>query len=174
MGRPSVLYRFFFCQAKKNWNLIFICDKDSKARLHAKFQPNRRDEVADEFRKLQTIALKIFPIGNLKGELAESDRSWKLGKVRSGEPLLKEVHKIISFQTKVYHRLSLQTVYLALPFLPWVKSIVRNQDTNQVPPNMWRHQNWIKMCLNMHAQWENSIFAEYFLTCEGAVKLPFL
>ena len=41
----------------------------------SKCQPNRRDEVADEFRKLQTIALKIFPIGNLKGELAESDRS---------------------------------------------------------------------------------------------------
>ena len=39
--------------------------------------------MADEFRKLQTIALKIFPIDNLKGELAESDKSYKPGEVHS-------------------------------------------------------------------------------------------
>ena len=54
-----------------------------KTLKHAKFQPSRRDEVADEFRKLQTIALKIFPIDNLKGELAESDKSYKPGEVHS-------------------------------------------------------------------------------------------
>ena len=26
----------------------------------------------------------------------------------------------------------------------------------------------------MHAQWENSIFAEYVVTCKGAIKLPFI
>ena len=92
-------------------------------------------------RKLQTIAPKIFPIDSLKGELVESDKLYKPGEVHlgSGEPLLKEVHKIIFFYTKVDHRLSLQTVYLALPSLPWVISIVRNQDTNQVQPNIGRH-----------------------------------
>ena len=40
--------------------------------------------MADEFRKLQTITLKIFPIDNLKGELAESDKSYNPGEVHSG------------------------------------------------------------------------------------------